>query len=156
MAALIITSSILVKKVYPTCNGVDMHGFDTKEWYNRKFTYERFIQIRAALRPKFGETNILDKCHQLRTAINYLNNHAKKTFIPHCFLSFDEGGIANKSKYNPVCQYNASKPDKYHIDFFILANATSGNNFVYHLDVYQGTNQTNPFIAEETWELRTT
>jgi len=66
---------------------------------------------------------------------------------PRRFLSFDEGGIANKSKYNPVCQYNASKPDKYRIDFFVLANANSGNNFVYHLDVYQGKNQTNAFIA---------
>ncbi len=147
---------IPMKKVYPTSKGVDVLGLNSTEWYNRKFSYGRFIQIRAAIRPEFGETNISDKCHQLRTTINYLNNHAKKTFIPGCFLSFDEGGIANKSKYNPVRQYNASKPDKYRIDFFVLANANSGNNFVYHLDVYQGKNQTNAFIAQEAWNLPTT
>jgi hypothetical protein len=145
-----------LKRVYPTSQGVDVLGLNTTEWYNRRFSYGRFIQIRAALRPEFGDSNISDKCHQLRTAINYLNNHAKKCFIPGRFLSFDEGGIANKSKYNPVRQYNASKPDKYRIDFFVLANAVSGNNFVYHLDIYQGKNQTNAFIAREAWNLPTT
>jgi hypothetical protein len=147
---------IPIKTVFPSCQPIQVNGFDTDQWFNHRFAYGRFIQIQAALSPEFGETNISDKCHQLRTAINYLNDYAKKAFIPGCYLSFDEGGIANKSKYNPVRQYNASKPDKYRIDFFVLANATSGNNFVYHLDVYQGKNQTNAFIAEEAWKLPTT
>eukprot|EP00956_Cyclotella_meneghiniana_P008474 scaffold11429_cov48-Cyclotella_meneghiniana.AAC.4 len=97
-----------------------------------------------------------DKCYQLRAEIESLNYHAKKTFVPGRYLSFDEGGIANKSRFNPVRQYNSNKPDKYRIDFFIMANATSGNNFIYHIDVYQGKNATNAFIAKEAWGLPTT
>ncbi len=33
---------------------------------------------------------------------------------------------------------NNSKPDKYRIDFLILANASSGHSFIYHIDVYRG------------------
>ena len=97
-----------------------------------------------------------DKCHQLRSAIQFLNEHARKTFIPGRYLSFDEGGIASKSRYNPVRQYNASKPDKYRIDFFVLANATSGNNFIYHIDLYQGKNSSNAFIHRDAHNLPTT
>jgi 7,8-dihydro-6-hydroxymethylpterin-pyrophosphokinase len=36
----------------------------------------------VALHPEMGESNIGDKCHQLRTAIQYLNKHAKKLSSP--------------------------------------------------------------------------
>ena len=52
-----------------------------------------------------------------------------------------------------VHQFNSSKPDKLHIDFFVLINATLGKNFIYHLDVYQGKNAMNAFIAEEAHNL---
>jgi hypothetical protein len=122
---------------------------NTDDWVSGRLTYARFIQIRAALRPEIGESNINDKCHQLHSGIQFLNDHAKRTFIPGRYLSFDEGGIASKSRYNPVHQYNASKLGKYRIDFFVLANATSGNNFIYHLDVYQGKNSTNAYVKRE-------
>jgi len=38
----------------------------------------------------------------------------------------------------------------------VLANATSGNNFIYHLDVYQGKNSTNAYIKCVAWNLPTT
>ena len=96
-----------------------------------------------------GIAEISDKCHQLRAAIQFLYEHAKKSFILGRELSFDGGGIANKSRYNPVCQYNSRKLDKYQIDFFVLVNASFGKNFIYHLDVYQGKNATNAFITAE-------
>ncbi len=105
---------------------------------DERLTYKRFLQIRAAIHPEDGVSDIGDKCHQLRAAIQFLNDHAKKSFILGRELSFNKGGIVSKSHYNPVWQYNASKPDKYRIDFFVLVNALSGINFVYHLDVYQG------------------
>ena len=100
-----------------------------------------------------GISEISDKCHQLRAAIQFLNEHAKKSFILGRELSFDEGGIASKSRYNPVHHYNSSKPNKYCIDFFVLVNVSSGKNFIYHLDVYQGKNATNAFIPAETHTL---
>jgi hypothetical protein len=128
---------------------------------DHRLTYARFIQIHACICPELYDPSNedkekRDKCYQLRAAIESLNYHAKKTFVPGRYLLFDEGGIANKSRYNPVRQYNSNKPDKYRIDFFIMANATSGNNFIYHIDVYQGKNSTNAFIAKEAWGLPTT
>ena len=73
-----------------------------------------------------------------------------------CELSFDEGSIASQLCYNPVPQYNSSKPDKYCIDFFVLVNASSGMYFIHHLDIYQGKNATNAFIAAEAHNLPTT
>jgi hypothetical protein len=82
--------------------------------------------------------------------------HARRAFVLGQHCSFDEGGIACKSRYNPVRQYNASKPDKYRIDFFVLVNASDGKNFIYHFDVYQGKNATNAHTVEEAWGLPTT
>ncbi len=71
-------------------------------------------------------------------------------------MSFDEGDIASKSNYNPVRQYNNSKPDKYGIDFIILVNISGGHNFIHHIDVYQGKNKQNIGIAKDLWKLPTT
>ena len=79
-----------------------------------------------------------------------------QAFILGCECSFDEGGIASKSRYYPVRQYNSLKPDKYRIGFFVLVNASHGKNFIYHLDVYQGKNSSNAQITEEAWSLPTT
>lgn len=38
----------------------------------------------------------------------------------------------------------------------MLVNATSKKNFIHHLDVYQGGNASNAYIAEEAWSLPTT
>jgi hypothetical protein len=116
----------------------------------------RFRQIRAALHPEIKKSSVQDKCHQLRASILSLNEHAKRTFILGKECSFDQGGIANKSCYNPVRQYNASKPAKYRIDFFVLVNASQCKNFIYHLDIYQGKNSNNAHIVEEAWHLPTT
>jgi hypothetical protein len=145
-----------LKKLYISCDDmIELSSIETN-WTDERLTLKRFLQIRAALHPEIGVSDIGDKCHQLRAAIQSLNQAAKKSFILGRQISFDEGGIASKSRYNPVRQYNASKPDKYRIDFFIMVNATSGMNFIYHLDVYQGKNATNAFIAEEAHDLPTT
>jgi len=145
-----------LKKLYISCDEIIKLRSIEMNWTDDRLTLKRFLQIRAALHPEIGVSDIGDKCHQLRAAIQSLNQAAKKSFVLGRQISFDEGGIASKSRYNPVRQYNASKPDKYRIDFFIMVNATSGMNFIYHLDVYQGKNATNAFIAEEAHNLPTT
>ncbi len=94
-------------------------------------SYSRVIQMRAAFHPESETSQEQDICHQLRNAIDHLNKAAKRTFIPGKEMSFNEGGIASKSNYNPVRQYNNSKPEKYRINFFTLANASVGHNFIY-------------------------
>lgn len=113
-------------------------------------------QIQAALYPEDGESNVGDKCHQWHAAIQYFNEHDKKSFIIGDQLSFNEGCITCKSHYNPVHQYNLSNQWSISLIFFVLVNATAGNNFIHHLDVYQGKNVTNAFTAEEAWHLPTT
>ena len=59
-----------------------------------------------------------------------------------------------RSRYCPVRQYNKDKPNKYRVDFFILADAKY--YFIYHLDVYQGKNRNNIDVHEEAKKLPTT
>ena len=84
-----------------------------------------------------------------------LNEHMKWALIVGKEMSFNEGGIASKSRYNPVHQNNSNKADKYRIDFFILVNAAKGKHFIYHIDVYKGKNAANIHVIEEAWNLPT-
>lgn len=104
----------------------------------------------SSVPPRNVTSSVGDKCHQLHASITSLNEHAKCVFVLGRECSFDEGGIASKSRYNPVHQYNSSKPDKYHIDF------SKGLNLIYHIDVYEGKHATNARIVEEAWMLPTT
>ena len=110
-------------------------------WAKDIMSLVRFKQIRSAFRSECHQYDINDKCYQLRWFIGHFNYMAKKTFDLGPNASFDEGGIAMRSRFCPVCQYNKDKPAKYCVDFFILAD--SQHYFIYHLDVYQGANQAN-------------
>ena len=59
-----------------------------------------------------------------------------------------------RSCYCPVRQYNKDKPDKFRVDFFILADTKY--YFIYHLDVYQGKNKANIDIDSTITHLPTT
>ena len=63
---------------------------------------------------------------------------------------------ATQSKFCPVRMYTQSKPDKFHMEFFMLGNCTKGMYFVMHCDVYQGKNAMNVNILEEIHQLPTT
>ena len=116
----------------------------------------RFKQIRGAFHPedKALANGSEDKSYMLRHAMNELNSASLRNYVPEPCLSFDEGGSACRSRKCPIRQYNKDKPDKYRVDFFILAGAKS--RIVYHMDVYQGRNDCNVGIAEEFKSLPTT
>ena len=59
-----------------------------------------------------------------------------------------------RSRYCPVRQYNKDKPDKFRVDFFVMADTKY--YFIYHLDVYQGANKSNIDIDPSTTKLPTT
>ncbi len=109
-----------------------------------------------AFHPESGTSQEPDKFHQLRNAIYYLNKAAKRTFTPGKEMSFNEGGIANKSNYNPFRQYNNSKQGKYRINCSTLAYFSGGHNFIDHIDVYHRKNEQSIRIAEDLWNLPTT
>jgi len=113
----------------------------------------RFKQIRGAFHPEAGLSLCGNKCHQLRYFIRKFNEKAKRIFHLGFNASFDEGGIAIRSRYCPVRQYNKDKPNKYRVDFFILADASF--YFIYHLDVYQGKNINNIDVHEQAAKLPT-
>jgi Transposase IS4 len=109
----------------------------TKGWAQNYMPLKRFKQIRGAFHPMSrGAGSGGDKCYQLRNALNCLNKAAKEVFLPSGNLAFDEGGVACRSRLCPVRQYNKDKPDKYRVDFFILADSKHTN--ILHMDVYQG------------------
>jgi hypothetical protein len=73
-----------------------------------------------------------------RHALNTLNQASYKIFIPGIDMSFDKGGVASRSRFNTIQQYNKDKPQKVCIDFFVLCNNSPGKYFILHCDVYQG------------------
>eukprot|EP00957_Ditylum_brightwellii_P057033 4322295-Ditylum_brightwellii.AAC.2 len=64
-----------------------------------------------------------NRCHQLRHFICTFNRKARKLFHLGPNASFDEGGVSMCSRFCPVRQYNKDKPDKFRVEFFILADA---------------------------------
>ena len=78
------------------------------------------------------------------------------TFVSGIDMSFNKGGIPSRSRMNPVWQYNKDKPNKYWVDFFVLANKSKKKYFVQHIDVYQGQNAENINISDCIHEFPTT
>jgi uncharacterized protein YqkB len=134
----------------------DSRGFVAKIDKEFRMTLNRFKQIRGAFHPenKTLANGKADKCYHLRAAINELNAASYANFVPEANLSFDEGGIACRSRYCPVRMYNKDKPDKFRVDFFVLAGSKS--YLIYHIDVYQGKNATNVSIHPLAVNLPTT
>ena len=114
----------------------------------------RFTQIRSAFCSEYHPYDVNDKCYQLRWFIHQFNYMAKKIFYLGPNVSFDEGGIAMRSRFCPVRQYNKDNLAKYWVDFFILADAR--DYFIYQLDVYQGKNKSNINIHPSVKHLPTT
>ena len=114
-------------------------------WAKDIMDFKRFKQILSGLRT-VGERaqNVEDKAYQLRHACQAISTGASRTFRIGRYMSFDEGGVASRSRYNPIRQYNKDKPQKFCVDFFVLAAAD--NYFVYHMEPYQGKNASNAFI----------
>ena len=109
-------------------------------WAANVMTFDRFKQIRSAYHPESLDTTH-DKCVQIRFTINKLNKASGETFIVGTEISFDEGGVAVRSNYCPVRQYNKDKPAPYRVDCFVTADAHE--YFIIHLDIYQGKNDSN-------------
>ena len=123
-------------------------------WAATVMSLGRFRQIRSAFHPEAGISSVGDKCHQLRFLIRSINSAAARTFDLGPRAAFDEGGIATRSRFCCVRQYNKDKPAKFRIDFFVLAD--SEYYFVRHIDVYQGKNAGNIDVAEQAKNLPTT
>lgn len=121
-----------------------------------RMSLNRFKQIRGAFHPedKVLGNGCEDKCYQLRAALNEINAAARANFVPEANCAFDEGGIACRSRYCPVRQYNKDKPDKFRVDFFMLAGSTT--YVIHHIDVYQGKNAANIGIDPKCLNLPTT
>ena len=114
-----------------------------------------FKQYLSALRVEKKPTQgVNDKAYQLRDLCTRISKAARSTFKPGRYLSFDEGGIASRSRRNPIRQYNKDKPAKYRVDFFILSD--SKYFFVYHLDPYQGKNSQDINVHERCKDFPTT
>ncbi|CAB9512517.1 unknown protein [Seminavis robusta] len=129
---------------------------NSQGWAQDYMSLTRFKQIRAAFHPEDKDmaAGSSDKCYQLRRAINAANAASKATFEAGSHCAFDEGGVACRSRFCPVRQYNKDKPNKFRVDFFILACSTT--YAILHLDVYQGRNSKNIGIDESIHDLATT
>ena len=66
-------------------------------WDIKIMSISRFRNIRSAYNPKFGESAVGDKCHQLIFMFRCINQAAARNFDLGPNADFDEGGIANRS-----------------------------------------------------------
>ena len=106
-------------------------------WAQKIMSLRKFRQILAAFRvEKEAPEGVNDKAYQLRRVANLIGIGARRTFKLGRYMSFDEGGIASRSRMNPIRQYNKDKPSKFRVDFFILSDAR--NYFIYNIEPYQG------------------
>ena len=82
----------------------------------------RFNQIKSAYHLESGKnkTQSADKCYQLQYAIQRFSDRSGNIFDIGTKAAFDEGGMAIRSRYCPVRQYNKSKPDILCKGFFYL------------------------------------
>jgi Transposase IS4 len=128
---------------------------DSKGFAQEYMSLGRFKQIRMAYHPEDksrGDGG--DKCYQIRHALNTVNAAAMACFIIGAHLTFDEGGVACRSRFCPVRMYNSQKPDKFRVDLFILACSVS--YVIFNVDVYQGKNASNVGIDPSIIDLPTT
>jgi hypothetical protein len=95
--------------------------------YMKLFWYK---QIRAAFHPE-------DR-HDINTTFNQASRNANYMGENR---TFDEGGLGSLNQMNLVRQYNKDKPQKFRVDFLIVA--CSGTYYIHHMDVYQGKNASN-------------
>ena len=131
-------------------------GFVSKIPSKFRMSLNRFKQIRGCFHPenKMKANGLEDKCYHIRATMNELNAAAVANFVPEGNLAFDEGGCGCRSRYCPVRQYNKDKPDKFRVDFFIMAGSTS--RVIYDIDVYQGKNPHNVGVPPLLRNLPTT
>ena len=133
----------------------DLEISDTAGFAHKYMSLQRFQQIRGSFHPE--DKSVLsggDKCYQIRYIMNSFNAASKQTWYVPGDVTFDEGGVGCRSRYCPVRQYNKDKPQKYRVDFFIMA--ASKGYYILHLDVYQGKNESNIGISSQLVDLPTT
>jgi Transposase IS4 len=134
---------------------LNKHIFASDGFARHFMTLSRYKQIRTAFHPEDRTGGMEgDKCYQLRHAINTINKAALNAKHIGEDVTFDEGGIGSRHRMNPVRQYNKDKPQKYRVDFFIMA--CSKSYFIHHIDVYQGANASNVGLHRAVRDLPTT
>ena len=88
-------------------------------WEKIVMTLIRFKYIRSVYYPESGEEEMetRNKFYQLHYAICRFNNRTEKLFDLGPNIAVDEGGVAIRSRYCPVRQYNKDKPTTFRVEF---------------------------------------
>ena len=136
---------------------VTMKAPNTSGWASEIMSLKRFKIIRKAFHPEARSGREAgDKCYHVRHLIRQFKKAACNSFIPGTDMAFDEGGIGSRHRLNPVRMYNASKPQKFRVDFFLFSVTEADRYIIMHLDIYQGANSHNIDIEQEARCLGTT
>lgn len=80
-----------------------------------------------------------DRLLKVRPVITYLVKRFQDVYIPEQHLSLDEGSMKWRGRLS-FKVYNPSKPDKYAVKLYILAEARTG--YVHNFEVYCGEGKT--------------
>ncbi|XP_069161378.1 piggyBac transposable element-derived protein 4-like [Procambarus clarkii] len=123
-----------------------MYWQTNKPWHTRFFnmfmTSRRFQHIGQffhAFNSNAVSVDNTDKLIKVRPVMDYLRHRFQEVYYPIRELCLDEGTMAWRGRLS-FKVYNPSKPDKYGVKFYMLAESTSG--YIYSFEVYSGIGRT--------------
>ncbi|XP_069194221.1 piggyBac transposable element-derived protein 4-like [Procambarus clarkii] len=123
-----------------------MYWQTNKSWHTRFFdmfmTSRRFQHIGQffhAFNSNAVPVDNTDKLIKVRPVMDYLRHRFQEVYYPMREFCLDEGTMAWRGRLS-FKLYNPSKPDKYGVKFYMLAESTSG--YIYSFEVYSGIGRT--------------
>ena len=129
----------LIKRTYASYWRDDGQFFISETpGFNDIFSRDRFLAIWSYLHLVDEQDATIDKTdriYKLRPCLNTLLGKFQNHYVPHKFLSLDEGMIPCKNRL-AFKQYLKDKPVKWGIKSFLLTDSTNG--YVMNSEIYTG------------------
>ncbi|POM69866.1 Hypothetical protein PHPALM_13809 [Phytophthora palmivora] len=139
-----VVGLLIARSLCSHMDGLDQHWRTEEDgaipWgtFGRYMTRDRFTTILRYLhfQNSSAEVPTTDRAWKVRPILQTLQRTFRRGYRLGERISFDEGTIPNRSKFNPVRVYNKDKPHKYGTKVYMTCCAESG--YCSRIEVYMG------------------
>ncbi|POM67384.1 LOW QUALITY PROTEIN: Hypothetical protein PHPALM_16635 [Phytophthora palmivora] len=129
-----VVGLLIARSLCSHMDGLDQHwrteedGAIPRGTSGRYMTRDRFTTILRYLhfQSSSAEVPTTDRAWKVRPILQTLQRTFRRGYRLGARISFDEGTIPNRSKFNPVRVYNKDKPHKYGTKVYMTCCAESG------------------------------